>query len=87
MHSLHILAFPPQSSCSAKIALLVILGNGDPVFSASPREDAAQAAVPFLKFGHAIGCGQAIEVRSTRSWSEHDAFAIGTQGSNPLFGQ
>jgi len=46
---------------------LVILGNGDPVFSASPREDAAQAAVPFLKFGRAIGCGHAIEVGSTRS--------------------
>jgi hypothetical protein len=58
-----------------------------PLFSASPREEAAQAAVPFLKFSRAIGCGHAIEVRSTRSWSEHDAFAIGTQGSNPLFGQ
>jgi hypothetical protein len=36
-------------------------------------EDAAHAAVPFLKFGRAIGCGHAIEVRSTRSWREMDS--------------
>jgi hypothetical protein len=29
--------------------------------------------VPFLKFGRAIGCGHAIEVRSTRSWREMDS--------------